>query len=70
MDFSWKNLLTRFFFFFFFFFVVVVVFVFLSKLSPFLELCPIEKNQNEILSARYLEKYLSKGLETWSADGG
>ena len=26
------------------------------------------KNQNEILSARYLEKYLRYGLETWSAD--
>ena len=43
---------------------------FLSKLSPFLELCPFEKNQNGILSARYLEKYLSQGLETWSADRG
>ena len=32
---------------------------FLSELSPFLELCPFEKNQNEILSARYLKMYLS-----------
>ena len=38
---------------------------FLSELSLFLELCPFEKNQNEILSVvRYLEKYLSLGLET------
>ena len=31
---------------------------------------PLRKNQNEILSARYLETYLSQGLETWSADRG
>ena len=34
-------------------------FFFLSELSPFLELSLFEKNQNEILPARYLEKYLS-----------
>ena len=54
MDSSWKNSDMYFFFF--------------SKLSPLLELCPFEKNQNDILSVRYLEKYLSLGLETWSAD--
>ena len=34
---------------------------------PFWSL-PLWKNQNEILSARYLYKYLSYELETWSAD--
>ena len=32
---------------------------FLSELCPFLELCHFEKNLNEILSTRYLKKYLS-----------
>ena len=45
MDYSWK--------------IAEHVFFFLSKLSPFLELCPFEKNQTEILSARCLEKYFS-----------
>ena len=31
---------------------------------------PLWKNQNEIFSARYLEKYVSWGLETWLADMG
>ena len=36
---------------------------------PFWSYTPL-KSQNEILSARYLEKYFSEGLETWSADRG
>ena len=31
---------------------------------------PLWKNQNEILWARYLEKYLNLRLITWSADSG
>ena len=31
---------------------------------------PFEKDKNEILSARYLEKCLTLELETWSANEG
>ena len=54
MDSSWKNSWSIFFF--------LVRFISLSGVMP------LWKNQNEILSARYLEKNLSKGLETWWAD--
>ena len=43
---------------------------FLIRVTSFSGVTPLWKNQNEILSARYLEKYMSYGLETWSADRG
>ena len=39
----------------------------MSELSPLLELCSFEKNLIEILSAGYLKKYFSHGLETLPA---
>ena len=42
---------------------LLTIFFFLSELSLFLELCPFEKNKNEILTARYLEKYLAQELK-------
>ena len=38
---------------------------FLVRVISLSGVMPVWKNQHEILSARYLEKYLSKGLETW-----
>ena len=43
---------------------------FLVRVDSLIGVMPLWKNQNEILSARYLEKYLNYGLETWSADRG
>ena len=45
-------------------------FFFLSRVISLSGVMLFWKNQNEILSARYLKKYLSWGLETWSADRG
>ena len=38
-------------------------FIFLVRVISLSELCPFEKNQNELLAARYLEKYWSSGLD-------
>ena len=43
---------------------------FLVRVISLSGVMPLWKNQNEIFSARYLKKYLSQGLETWSADRG
>ena len=43
---------------------------FLVRVISLSGVMPLWNNQNEILSARYLEKYLSYRLETWSADRG
>ena len=49
---------------------IVDPFFFLVRVISLSGVMPLWKNENEILSARYLKKYLSWGLETWSADRG
>ena len=43
---------------------------FLFELSPFLELGPFEKIRMKSCRQDISKKYLSYGLETWSADRG
>ena len=45
-------------------------FFFLLQVISLSRVTLLWENQNEILSARYFVKYLSWGLETWSADKG